>query len=258
MDFDNNERDARHGYSNPTAEKPIHLKETSSTALNITKVFLYVFAGLLITTIVAIGVGIGLTQLLKSNPNAYNGTVTGIMIGVAFALLIDVIFMNVVTLKGNHSIALPAIIYAVLVGLLCSTFVVWIDWSILGMAFGITCVTFLIMSLIAFISKGNLAPLAMLGIGLLFGAGFLVLFNFIFMWLVPGVAWWMSWVISFSVFAFFMLITVYDLWNIKKIAEKGAMSSNVTLYCAFSLYVDFINIFLRILMYLLIIFGRRS
>lgn len=257
MGIDSNERDAMHGYNNPSSEKAVKLKSTSSTVLNISKVFLYVFIGLLITTIVAMGVGIGLNQLLLKDAAAYNGTVTGIMVGVAIALIIDVIVMNFVTLKGNHSIVGPAVIYAILVGLLFSTFVVWIPWEILGTAFGITCLTFVLMGLIAFLTKDNLSPLLIGAFGLLGGAGILALINFIIMLINPVLATPLFWIITFAMFAFFMLVTVFDLWNMKKIAERGEMSNNITLYCAFSLYVDFINIFLRILYFLLIIFGRR-
>lgn len=238
-------------------EKPIKLQKTSSTTLNIAKVFLYVFAGLLITTIVAIAAGLGLNQLLLKDAAAYNGVVTGIMIGVAIATLIDVIVMNAVTLKGDHSIIGPAVIYAILIGLLFSTFVIWIPWEILGTAFGITCLTFLLMGFIAFLSKGNLSPLLVGAIGLLGGAGILALVNFIVILINPALGTTLYWIITFAMFAFFMLVTVFDLWNLKKIAERGEMSNNITLYCAFSLYVDFINIFLRILWFLLLIFGRR-
>ena len=96
MGLDSNERDSMHGFNNPTADRPVKLKSASSTTLNIAKVFLYVFCGLLITTIVAVSCGTGLTYLLRQDPNAYNNAVTGIMIGSAIALLIDVIVMNVV------------------------------------------------------------------------------------------------------------------------------------------------------------------
>ena len=102
------------------------------------------------------------------------------------------------------------------------------------------------MALIAFLSKGNLSGLAITGIGLLIGALMLSLVNWI-MWLVSPATWSVLYIaIQFIVLAAVMLITIYDMWRIKKIAERGEMNTNVELYCAFTLYVDFIYIFIRI------------
>ena len=65
------------------------------------------------------------------------------------------------------------------------------------------------------------------------------------------------WIVSFALFAAMMFITIFDIWNIKKICEKGEMSTNLELYCAFTLYVDFIYILIRVLYFLIIIFGNK-
>jgi len=255
MGLDKNERDAMHGYGSTVV---VGGAEKSNTTLSIAKVFLYMFIGILITAVVAAGVGILLNGLYQSDKSAYNNTIMGIMIGTAIALLIDVVIINFVTLKGNHTILVPGIIYCILVGLLFSTFILFIDPRIIGLAFGITCGVFLLMSLIGFLTKGNMSPLLIAAIGLFIGTGFIALFNWIYQ-LASGTGFnALNWIISFAIFAVLILVTIYDLWNIKKIAERGAMSRDITLYCAFSLYVDFINIFLRILYYLIIIFGRRN
>ena len=167
------------------------------------------------------------------------------------------IIINVVVLRGKHSILVPGIIYAVLVGVLFSMLTIVVDWRIIGMAFGITAFAFLIMSLIAFISKGSLAPLWIVIIGLAIGVGVLSLFNWIVMLMTGSVFNALYWIVTFGIFALVIFITIFDLWRIKKIAENGAMSNNLALYCAFVMYTDFINVFIRILYFLLIIFGRR-
>lgn len=225
--------------------------QNKSSSLDIARVFLYMFCGLLITFVVAVAGGYLLAR------NGSNNAVIAVSVVGAIVMLIDVIFINVSSIRGKN-ILVPGIIYAISVGLTFTALVLALPWQLLGMAFGITCLTFLIMSLIAFISKGNLSPLLTVALGLMSGAAILALICWIFILFNPSLATPLVWVVSFAVFGFCLLITIYDLWNIKKIAEAGAMNNNLALYCAFSIYVDFINLFLRILYYLIIIFGRSN
>lgn len=236
-------------YENPTSSAPIETG-VKSTTLDIAKVFLYMFVGLLITFAVAFGGGF----LLNKYGN--NNAVVGVSIAGAIIMLIDIIVINLVTLKGKHNVLVPGIIYAISVGMLFTALAIVVPWQLMGMAFGITCLTFLVMSLIAFISKGNLSPLLTVAFGLLIGGGMLALICWIFILFNPSLATPLVWVVSFAIFAFCIFITIFDLWNIKKIAEAGAMSNDLALYCAFSIYVDFINLFIRILYFLLIIYGK--
>ena len=227
--------------------------KTSTGMLSFAKVFLYMFIGLAITTVVAFAMGATLFYSVENGADAnfVANVGLGITIGSAVALFILMIVIQFVFLKGKHSIAVPAIIYCVLMGVVLSWFTILVDWRLLGMAFGITSGIFLIMTLIALVTKGNLSPLLMLGFGLIMGAGILALVN----WLIGSTM--IYWIVTFAIFAAMMFITMFDIWNIKKIAEKGAMNSNLELYCAFTLYVDFIYILLRVLYFLIIIFGNK-
>ena len=225
----------------------------SSSTLSFAKVFLYMFFGLAITTAVAFGIGgiiyYSLTQ--GADPNLIGNVYYGLLIGSGISLFILMFIINFVTLRGRHSILFPALLYCVLMGVLLSGFTLFIDWRILGMAFGITCGIFLLMTLIAVFTKGNLRPLLALGIGLFIGSAILSLVN----WLIGSST--IYWIVSFAVFAAIMFITMFDIWNIKKICEKGAMSENLALYCAFTLYVDFIYILIKVIYFLIIIFGSK-
>ena len=227
--------------------------KSSSGALSFAKVFLYMFFGLAITTIVAFGIGgiiyYSLTQ--GADPNMVGNVYYGLLIGSGISLFILMIIINFVTLRGRHSILFPALLYSVLMGVLLSSFTLFIDWRILGMAFGITSGIFLLMTLIAVFTKGNLRPLLALGFGLFIGSAILSLVN----WLIGSST--LYWIVSFAVFAAIMFITMFDIWNIKKICERGAMSENLALYCAFTLYVDFIYILIRVIYFLIIIFGSK-
>ena len=226
---------------------------SSLTLVNFAKVFLYMFMYLLITGGVAFGLGYVIaTSYVNSG---YSDTVPtlylGLIIGSAVALFILMLVINFVFIRGKHSVLVPSIIYAVLVGVLLSTFTIFVDWMLIGMAFAITAGVFGLMSVIAFLTKGSMAPLLMLAIGLFIGGMILGLVNFLLR------SEMIAWVISFIIFAALMFVSMFDIWRIKKIAEQGEMSKNLSYYCAFVMYVDFINIFVRILYYLIIIFGNR-
>lgn len=224
----------------------------SSLAVNMGKVFLYMFIGLAITAAISFGLGYFIYTEYATKGEAVFNVYLGLLIGSAIGLFILMLIINFVVIRGKHSVLVPGILYAVLMGVLLSTFTLFIDWKILGMAFGITSGIFLIMTLISLISKGNMSAFGVLALGLLIGSGILILVNLLLR------SETLYWVISFAIFAVLMFVTMYDIYNIKKICENGAMSNNLALYCAFNIYVDFINIFIRIVYYLLIIFGNKK
>ena len=62
-------------------------------------------------------------------------------------------------------------------------------------------------------------------------------------------------IIDWLILIVFFGITAWDMQKVRQFAESGQMSDDkVTIYCAMQLYLDFINIFLRLLQ----IFGSRK
>ena len=228
--------------------------KASTGLLSFAKVFMYMFIGLAITTVVAFVIGGAFYYASIHGAVLEDLVMVGIAMTIvsAISLLILTLIINLITLKGKHSIVVPAILYCTFMGVVFSWFTIAVDWRILGMAFGITSGIFGLMSLIALFTKGNMRPLLMMGIGLFIGAGILVLVN----WIIQSDT--IMWVVSFALFAAIMFVTMFDIWNIKNICEKGAMSNNLALYCAFTLYVDFIYILIRVLYFLLIIFANKK
>ena len=144
-------------------------------------------------------------------------------------------------------------------GLALSSLVIFLPWEILGITFLITAVMFGVMFLISYFSKGSLHFLAVTGIGLFMGAGILSLIGVVLALTgALGAYMHLYWIISLLAFAAMMFITIWDMWRIKQIAEQGAMNDNLALYCAFTLYVDFIYLFMRILRFVIYIMGRRN
>lgn len=252
-------------YFNPdgTANKKSVLNgatpKVAGDALSFAKVFLYMFMYLAITAVVAFGVSYLINHLYQQSVAA-GGTGEEVlmpylyaMIAAIVVLLILGLIINFVVIRGKRSVLIPSIIYSIIMGGVLSFVVIFVEnWTLIGMAFGITSGVFLLMGLIAFVSKGNFAPLGMLALGLLLGSGILALTNFFLQ------SEMIYWIVSFAIFAAIMFITMFDIWNVKKIVTSGAEDKNISYYCAFVIYLDFIRLFIRILYYLAIIFAKRK
>ena len=203
-------------------------KQSKGTFL--TKVFGMMFLCLLITTAVAAGLGYGI-QALLANSATYdpNGSLESLDTNILMVFLVMVIvsavgliimsFVLPITFaRGKHNIIVPLMIYVTLMGILLSLFTFLFDWIILVEAFGITCLIFGIMAFLGYISKGRLAGIGFILLGLVIGAAALSLVNWL-MILIGGIQEkniMLSWIVSLIIFAFLMLVTLYDVYRIKK------------------------------------------
>ena len=243
-------------------------KQTKGAFLS--KVFGMMFICLLITTVVAAGFGYGFQMLLVKTATVdgdviiFNEqvvtTLVATLIVSAIALLIMSFVLPITFMRGKHNIIVPLMIYVVLMGILLSAFTFITDWVILVESFGITTLIFGTMALLGYISKGRLAGIGVILLGLIIGALLLSLMNWV-MILIGGISQsniTISWIVSLMIFAFLMLVTLYDVNRIKKIAENGAtQNNNLVNYCAFILYSDFISILIRVIYFMMLISGRR-
>ena len=251
-----------------TEEYDFSIKQSKETFL--TKVFGMMFLCLLITTVVAAGLGYGFQYLLIKTATNDGGNlilnqdlVMGLVIGLiitAVALLIMSFVLPITFARGKHNILVPLIIYVVLMGILLSTFTFLVEPIILVESFGITSVIFGVMALLGYLSKGRLAGIGTILLGLLLGAGLLALINFL-MILFGGISQTnvtISWIVSFLIFGFLMLMTLWDVARINAIASKGYESgNNLIYYCAYILYSDFIAILIRVIYYMAILTRKR-
>ncbi len=227
------------------------------------KVFGYMFGALLLTALVAVGVGYLFTNVWpivdKSDVSAspYFSYYIAMMIASFVLIFITSIWFNISAWRGKHTLFVPFSIYAILMGILGSSFTMFINPGILGIAFGVTCLAFGSMALIGFLAKRGIGVLSMVMLGLLIGAGILSLFN-LFLWIINPYSALLNYIlVEALIFAVIMIITIIDVFNIKRIASRGGANNNVALYCAFSLYIDFINIFVRVLYVILLANSRR-
>jgi FtsH-binding integral membrane protein len=66
-----------------------------------------------------------------------------------------------------------------------------------------------------------------------------------------------DWFISFGIFGVVLLMVAYQVWIVKQISQTGDITRSQAMYMAFSLYISFINIFLRILRFIAVSRGGR-
>lgn len=228
----------------------------NSQAVSIAKVFGYMFAGLLITAVVAFIVGFIFALWMQQDLQTATSTLFFVMIGSSILCVILSFLMNFLLRKNSKmAMMIPAIIYATLVGFMLSSFTIFVDWWLLAGTFLITSVIFGLMSLIALMAK-RMKAIYILGIGLILGGGILSLFNLLFMLIFPSTFETFYWIVSLVIFAGVMFVSIYDIHRLKLIAEAGQLNGNIALYCAFNLYVDFIYIFVRILSFIISVKDR--
>lgn len=225
------------------------------------KVFLYMFLALLLTAAIGVGIGLFLQTQFKANiSDGIKGTYAMIyivMMIVSFiSILVVGIWFSISAIRGKHSLVAPFVLYSVFMGILMSSFVLFVDIATLGLAFGITTVAFGAMAAIGLLSKRDLSFLSIVVLGLFIGAMVLSLSNLLFYFVLPQLFAINYLVIEGLIFLIIMLVTIIDVWRVKKIAERGEANKNLALYCAFNLYIDFIQLFIRVV-YILLIAKRR-
>ena len=255
-------------YSNDNSQVVYDFTDKQTKGAFLSKVFGMMFLCLLITTVVAAGLGYGAQYFLNQAITADNTELAtniiyglvGTLIVSAIALLIMSFVLPITFMRGRHNILVPLMIYVVLMGVLLSSFTFLFDWVILVEAFGITTLIFGVMAFLGYISKGRLAGIGFILLGLLIGALALSLVNYL-MIMFGGIKEQnvtISWVVSLLIFGFLMLITLYDVNRIKRIAENGmGANNNLVYYCAYILFSDFIAILIRVIYYLAIFTRRR-
>ena len=240
--------------------------DKKAQGLFLSKVFGVMFICLLITAGIAAGLGYGFMYLLEStavdgvyNQNLVNGMLVTLIISL-IALLVMSFVLPITFIRGKHNIIVPLAIYVSLMGVMLSTFTWIFEPVIIAEAFGITSLIFGLMALLGYLSKGKVAGIGVIMLGLIMGAGLLSLINFV-MIITGGVSAQnvtISWIVSLAIFAFLMFMTLWDVARISQIANRAINSgNNLIYYCAYILYSDFIALLIRVIYYLAIFTRRR-
>lgn len=259
-------------YTNFGNQTPIKEKKTiSSTAINMGRVFGYMALAILATCVFTGIFGFIIWTLcecsyiapnvISVNYDKYLGFVAGGIVPLILMIVCSILAGSFAFKQSSksRSVLIPFTLYAISIGYVFGLIFPFIPYEIILIALGSSVLVYGLLALIGTFAKGNMNPLMMCAGGLLSGIFIISLINMIFIWFVPTVVVdWLFWVVSLGIFAVLMLTTIWDVWHIKTIVSQNNTTPNMTLFLAFRLYVDFIAIFMRILYYLLIIFGRNN
>ena len=237
----------------------VHIEEkhaaSNSKTLNLGKVFGIMFIWLLVTAGIALGGGALFDYWLKiDQAAAATGLLTSLIIS-GISLIVLTFVIQFWALRRDKGMIVLSSLYVLCMGVLCASFTLYLDWQILGIALGLTTIIFGVLAVIGLLAK-NVKPIAMVGFMVLFGALIVSLGTWIIsLFLAVNVTF--LWILDFAIFGAMLLLVIVDMNQIGKICEQGEMSRNLTLYCALTLYTDFVYIFIKIAYYLAIAYGRK-
>lgn len=237
-------------------------EENKTTTLPLVRVLLYVAIGLLITT----GVSYGWPWLLIG---ITGGTITdttvvlyyiGMIIAFVF-MLIGGIYISMKSFKKKtKSVAIMYYLYTIAMGIICSSiFYVATDYNIDGVpiiaiAFGVTAGAMLLAAGLAYLLRKQMNKIIPIVSFLFVGVLVLSLIN-MFIWPInTDAANSIYWIIDYVIFALVFITIVIDIWRLNTMAKAGWLGdeTNLAYYGAYTIYVDFIYILIRVIYYMLI------
>jgi FtsH-binding integral membrane protein len=223
-----------------------------SNAKFMSKVYLWMTIGLLLTGVIAytLGMSPALPDFIRSDPQRFKF----IFISLLIIQFVAVVVLSALIHKMNSILAtLIYLIYAALVGVMFSViFLAYTNESIAS-TFFITAFSFAGLCFFGYVTKRDLGPLGsfcMIGLFGLIGVMILGLFIPALMGTSVQLA---TAVIGVVIFAG---LTAYDTQAIKNLNIANSSEDEVkkeAIYGALKLYLDFINLFLSLLR----LFGRR-
>ena len=223
-----------------------YANETSTTS-PLVKVFAWMAVALGVTAAMALGVFFGFTSGIIPIES-----VNGLMIGSGIILLISYFwFLFGSFRRGQGDPTIPFFLYSGAMGVILSTLPFVYSIELIGTAFGISAFVFG-----AFAYYGATTKTSLLGVGQFAFVGFIGLILLSVVNLFVG-SMSIDWFISFGIFGVVLLLVAYQVWIVKQISQTGEITKSQAMYMAFSLYISFINIFLRILRFIAVSRGGR-
>ncbi len=210
------------------------------------KVFGWMFLGLLTTALVSVGLFFAPYSYLEGLLNSYI-----IIVGIEVVL---VFFLSAKALSLSPSVAkVLFLVYACMNGLMVMMLTVIYGAATIILAFGISCIFFATLAFIGFTTKSDISKAGPILIAALIS---LLILSIVNMFIGLEI---LDFALCIVGLLIFLGLTVYDVNKLKNVyysvVEKNPnLSDNIAIFGALSLYLDFINIFVRIVR----ILGRRD
>ena len=214
--------------------------DTNVKKVTLASIFGWMALALAVTSGVAIGIylllGFGLLPVEWYMP---------LLIASSIGYFITFIVINFRVLRNStKSAVVPFFIYAAMMGVVMSSIMLYTAIDVIILAFLVSAVLFGAMAGYGYFAKRDLTAMGSIASMAFIGAFILVPI----LWFFYNET--LYWIVTFVMFGAIMLITSYDVWMIKKQLEYGSPSRNAAVFFALRLYVDFINIFIRVVMFL--------
>lgn len=207
----------------------------------ITKVFGWLFIGLLTTFASAFALAMSPTLFVAVFSSYLYWVIIVAEVVVAIILSARIHKMKPLTAKILY------FAYAILTGLSFSSIFIIYEMSSIIFIFLVAAILF---GLFAIIGKTTKIDLSKIGIYLLMTLIGIIILEIINIFLFNNT---LNIVICIVSLVVFMLYTAYDMQKITSVAVSGYGNENLAIIGAFQLYLDFINIFIKLLR----LFGRR-
>lgn len=206
------------------------------------KTFLWMFLGLIATAIISV---FTYTQILNNPSSEIVGFFPIVLIiEVVVVLLFSLLFKKL----SPTAVTILFFVYAAVNGVSLSTIFFAYELNSIIAIFFISAAVFLIFALLGKYTKFDLTKIGNIALMALFACIAVSIIN-----LFLGND-FIEYVLDWVILVLFFGITAYDVQKVKYLAESEAMDKEkIHIYAAMQVYLDFINIFLRILS----IFGKR-
>lgn len=199
------------------------------------KVYMWMFIGLLVSAVTAYFVSISPTLI-----NTIFGS--NWYIGLIILELVVVIFLSMKIRDLSPTAAkLSFIVYSLINGMTLAFIFILYQLTSVALIFGLTALIFGVFSIIGFVTKIDLTKIGSIAIMGLFG---IIIASIINMFLRNT---GLDLVLSIVGILVFIVLIAYDTQKIKRISSYIPNEDNAAVYGALTLYLDFINIFLRLL-----------
>ena len=221
-------------------QKDYGYSEVGTQSSSLGRVFGWMGLALAITAFMSFTVYLGLQTGLI--PDSMFSVLMIASIAVYFLSYLYFMFGGVRYGKGN--VLVPFILYSGSFGVLLSTLPMAYSIELIGTAFFTSALVFGLFAWYGATTKTSMLGVGQFAMVALFGAIILSLFN-----LFIGSN-GLDWTLSFVIFGSVLLIVSYQVWMVKQISISGEMTRHQEITAALSLYISFMNIFLRILRYL--------
>lgn len=209
------------------------------------KTFLWMFLGLLATGIISV---FTYTQIL-SKPEVLMSVAKILPVVLIVEVVVVIVFSLLFRKLPPTVVAILYFIYAAVNGVTLSTVFVIYDLNSIISVFFVSAALYGIFALIGMFAKIDLSKIGTICLIALTACIVVSIVN-IFLG-VPMIDYIIDWVVLLVFFG----ITAYDIRKIRTYSEQGIIPEDkIHIYGAMELYLDFINIFLRLLR----IFGKRK